>query len=250
MQTFDLGKEGLRALNSSLHALKGQTNMTAWEVINPKGAHAIAAGVDAHVIDRPGGIFIRPADQISSEDRILFQTVARAILSDSRGTLAEQLNRRGPLEIVPTYLGAHVAAVTTLFRGEFRDVCRQAFRDHRDLLEPYFSLAAIERLFGEIGRSPTWLRLPEQQLFHAYLFLRWHQVFIGGAVPATAGDPAAPPVVLPTPGSLPTGSGACSGSLSGRPAKPRTRAKWPRRARMLVVAAFPRQFQLRCSPAA
>lgn len=58
----------------------------------------IAAGVGAQVIDRPGGIFIRPADQISSEDRILFQTVARAILSDSRGTLAEQLGRRGPLE--------------------------------------------------------------------------------------------------------------------------------------------------------
>ncbi len=54
----------------------------------------IAAGVGAHVLDRPGGIFIRPADQISNEDRILFQTVARAILSDSRGTLAEQLNRR------------------------------------------------------------------------------------------------------------------------------------------------------------
>ncbi len=49
MQSFDLGKEGLRALNSSLHGLKGQTNMTAWEVINPKGAHAIAAGVDAPV---------------------------------------------------------------------------------------------------------------------------------------------------------------------------------------------------------
>lgn len=49
MQSFDLEKEGLRALNSSLHALKGQTNMTAWEVINPKGAHAIAAGVDAPV---------------------------------------------------------------------------------------------------------------------------------------------------------------------------------------------------------
>ena len=49
MQTFDLGKEGLRALNSSLHALKGQTNMTAWDIINPKGAHAIAAGVDAPV---------------------------------------------------------------------------------------------------------------------------------------------------------------------------------------------------------
>ncbi len=58
----------------------------------------IAAGVEAQVMDRPGGIFIRPADQISNEDRILFQTVARAILSDSRGTLAEQINRRGPLE--------------------------------------------------------------------------------------------------------------------------------------------------------
>ena len=58
----------------------------------------IAAGVGAQVMDRPGGIFIRPADQISNEDRILFQTVARAILSDSRGTLAEQLGRRGPLE--------------------------------------------------------------------------------------------------------------------------------------------------------
>jgi methylamine---glutamate N-methyltransferase subunit B len=49
MQSFDLGKDGLRALNGALHALKGQTNMTAWEVINPKGAHAIAAGVDAPV---------------------------------------------------------------------------------------------------------------------------------------------------------------------------------------------------------
>jgi glutamate synthase domain-containing protein 3 len=49
LQTFDLSKEGLRALNSSLHALKGQTNMTAWDIINPKGAHAIAAGVDAPV---------------------------------------------------------------------------------------------------------------------------------------------------------------------------------------------------------
>lgn len=49
MQTFDLGREGLRALNAALHALKGQTNLTSWEVINPRGAHAIAVGVDAPV---------------------------------------------------------------------------------------------------------------------------------------------------------------------------------------------------------
>ncbi len=54
----------------------------------------IAAGVEAHVIDRPGGIFVRPAEQISDEDRILVQSVARAIISDRRGTLGEQLNRR------------------------------------------------------------------------------------------------------------------------------------------------------------
>jgi glutamate synthase domain-containing protein 3 len=49
MQKFDIAAQGLRTLNSSLHALKGQTNMTAWEIVNPKGAHAIAAGVDAPV---------------------------------------------------------------------------------------------------------------------------------------------------------------------------------------------------------
>ena len=57
----------------------------------------IAAGVEVNVTDRPGGIFVRPADQISNEDRILLQTVARAIITDSRGTLAEQINRRGPV---------------------------------------------------------------------------------------------------------------------------------------------------------
>ena len=55
----------------------------------------IAAGIEANIIDRPGGIFVRSADQISNEDRILFQTVARAIISDTRGTLADQINRRG-----------------------------------------------------------------------------------------------------------------------------------------------------------
>ena len=50
MQTFDLEAQGLRALNQALHNLKGQqTNETAWEVVNPKGSHAIAVGVDAPV---------------------------------------------------------------------------------------------------------------------------------------------------------------------------------------------------------
>jgi cyclic beta-1,2-glucan synthetase len=58
----------------------------------------IAAGAEANVTDRPGGIFVRPADQISEEDRVLFQSVARAIITDNRGTLMEQINRRVPAE--------------------------------------------------------------------------------------------------------------------------------------------------------
>ena len=59
----------------------------------------IAAGIEAHVMDRPGGIFVRPGDQISTEDRVLLQTVARAIISDDSGTLAEQVNRHPRAEV-------------------------------------------------------------------------------------------------------------------------------------------------------
>lgn len=59
----------------------------------------IAASTETHMLDRPGGIFVRVAEQISSEDRILFQSVARIIISDDRGTLIEQVNRRPPKEV-------------------------------------------------------------------------------------------------------------------------------------------------------
>lgn len=58
----------------------------------------IASGIGASLIDRPGGIFVRSADQISNEDRILFQSVARVVISDGRGSIAEQLDQRGSLE--------------------------------------------------------------------------------------------------------------------------------------------------------
>jgi len=41
-----------------------------------------------------GNIMVRIAEQISLEDRILLQSVARVILSDKRGSLREQLGRR------------------------------------------------------------------------------------------------------------------------------------------------------------
>jgi cellobiose phosphorylase len=55
--------------------------------------------------DKPGGIFIRSAEQLSNEDRILFQTVARIIISDKLGTLEGQLNRRKKLKpISPAFI--------------------------------------------------------------------------------------------------------------------------------------------------
>jgi cellobiose phosphorylase len=55
----------------------------------------VNAGPEAHVLDRTGGIFVRRADQISDEDKLLLQSIARVVLADSEGTLAEQLDNRG-----------------------------------------------------------------------------------------------------------------------------------------------------------
>jgi hypothetical protein len=64
----------------------------------------IAAGVEAHVMDRPGGIFVRRAEQISEEDRILVQSAARAIINDRRAALGDQINRRGLKEVRAPHL--------------------------------------------------------------------------------------------------------------------------------------------------
>ena len=50
----------------------------------------IAAGTEAQLVDRPGGIFVRRPEQMSDEDRTLLQTVARVIIDDSSGTLADR----------------------------------------------------------------------------------------------------------------------------------------------------------------
>ncbi len=54
----------------------------------------INAGPEALAVDRSGGVFVRRAEELSEEDRILFQTVARVVLSGSVESLAEQVQRR------------------------------------------------------------------------------------------------------------------------------------------------------------
>ena len=58
----------------------------------------VAAGVQANPADRAGEIFVRVAEQISNEDRLLFQAIARAIITDARGPLNAQINTRQAVE--------------------------------------------------------------------------------------------------------------------------------------------------------
>jgi cyclic beta-1,2-glucan synthetase len=46
------------------------------------------------LLDKPGGVFVRRTDLMSDEDRILFLTVARAVLVGGRGSLAQQSERQ------------------------------------------------------------------------------------------------------------------------------------------------------------
>lgn len=54
----------------------------------------IEALIPSEYKNRPAGVFVRAADQISHEDRILFQTVARVVVSDHNGTLLDHVNRK------------------------------------------------------------------------------------------------------------------------------------------------------------
>ncbi|HEV7925200.1 MAG TPA: glucoamylase family protein, partial [Verrucomicrobiae bacterium] len=65
----------------------------------------IASGIEAQMLDKPGGIFVRRLEQIPNDDRGLLQSVARVVLDDENGTLAEQLERRSVLEpLIPTLM--------------------------------------------------------------------------------------------------------------------------------------------------
>ncbi len=72
----------------------------------------INAGPEAQIIDKPGGVFVRRAEDLSEEDRVLFQSVARVVLTDSAETLVEQVARRVPTERVPERLKPKLQAET------------------------------------------------------------------------------------------------------------------------------------------
>jgi cellobiose phosphorylase len=62
----------------------------------------ISSGIEAQMLDKPGGIFVRRLEQIPNDDRVLLQSTARIVLDDEKGTLTEQLEHRSVLEpLVP-----------------------------------------------------------------------------------------------------------------------------------------------------
>lgn len=63
------------------------------QVLQDQIVSLVSAGTETHTVDHPGGIFIRRSEQMSDEDRVLLQTVARVIIVDTDGSLAEQLER-------------------------------------------------------------------------------------------------------------------------------------------------------------
>jgi cellobiose phosphorylase len=53
----------------------------------------INAGPEAQLLDKPGGVFVHRAEELSEDERVLLQTVARIVFSDTAATLIEQVER-------------------------------------------------------------------------------------------------------------------------------------------------------------
>jgi cellobiose phosphorylase len=72
----------------------------------------ISSGIEAQMLNRHGGIFVRRGDQLSPEDHLLLQATARIVLSDENGPLAEQLQRRArPEPAVPQFVPERVRRI-------------------------------------------------------------------------------------------------------------------------------------------
>ncbi len=93
--------------------IKGlQTDLVIWnedtsgyrQTVQEEIMAVVGGPTEASLLDRPGGIFVRRSDQLTEEDKVLMQTVARLIVNDSDGPLVEQMNRRVHVDMPPPLL--------------------------------------------------------------------------------------------------------------------------------------------------
>ena len=108
----------------------------------------ISSVTGVNSIDKPGGIFLRAIDQISNEDRILFQSVARAILSDTKGSLAEQINRRDLLEERRSMSAAKISPVAEQINQREQSEERRRFFPFTNAMSDDQATGAIRQTAG------------------------------------------------------------------------------------------------------
>jgi cellobiose phosphorylase len=160
------------------------------QVLQDQILGVIASRAEANLLDRPGGIFVRRIEQMSEEDKVLMQTVARVILSDSGGTLADQVDRRARAETaVPAFAPARsrrtVAPVAVeVVRHDLADFNGTGgfTRDGREYVitttseaptpAPWVNVLAnpwFGTVVSESGGAYTWC-----ENAHAYRLTPWH----------------------------------------------------------------------------
>ena len=82
----------------------------------------IAAGVEAHVIDRPGGIFVRRADHISAEDRLLLQEAIDSLKGQQQQILRLRFNEGKTQTEIADHIGVSQMHVSRLLRRAIEDL--------------------------------------------------------------------------------------------------------------------------------
>ncbi|MHC1790609.1 GH36-type glycosyl hydrolase domain-containing protein [Solidesulfovibrio sp.] len=153
----------------------------------------VQAGPEAAALNTPGGIFVRRAEELSEEDRVLFQTVARVIVTDSAETLAEQVERRAPLRRLPKRLDVPprlavepvwpLAARTRIFENGLGGFTPDG-REYVITLEPGQTTPApwanviasphIGTVVSECGSAYTWA-----ENAHEFRLTAWHNDPVG-----------------------------------------------------------------------
>ncbi len=117
----------------------------------------IASGSEANLIDRPGGIFVRPAQQLSNEDRMVVMASARLIVNDSSGSLAEQIGRRKVATHVPVLVPKRARRSVSSPRNEATVPPTVPRHSPLQLRNPHggFSEDGREYVITQTGEGPT-----------------------------------------------------------------------------------------------
>jgi cyclic beta-1,2-glucan synthetase len=159
----------------------------------------IASRAYTTLLDKPTGVFVRRGEQISEEDKVLMQSVARVIISDTAGTLAEQVNRRQRLGISigrfnPIQLSRRAGTAVAGVGSAKRDLaCFNGSggftRDGREYVvtsgpdrstpAPWANVLAnpgFGTIVSESGGAFTWC-----ESAHGYRLTPWHNDWIGDA---------------------------------------------------------------------